>query len=496
MDVSLSKQFVAHDWIKAREVKWRSRGRSYQSWIRSLLEKFEDAYSTRSLSTIEKNNYAILLLENGRTSEARDYIESAWQEFRSGSTLSGPFRTLGQNRARIRERGMEGQNDLEALEPQPVKHPFERGAFIGATGNSGTTLLQNVLNDHPEINSFGETYLLGHPLFVAFCRHAHALGVEERISALNELKRYLLTGYFQNPPADDTPFQWGLDQFFSRRRIRESFSFLNGAVDVSSRREVNTAVRKAMRYLFDHLTRERDGTVWIEKTPKNLLRLDLLTDLFPDTLFIQIYRDPRDVICSRRRKAENPPFASGENASEIIDRNWTNWMLPGCRQLGKNDIASYISFSYEEFVNRPEPWLRSITNELDVSFSDRMMETEFRRGSVGRHKEELGASGKTYLETKYGAFLEILGYEHDRTETESLKQVFQNTFRDDADVPPALGGLLETVYRGETGEGGEKPRRADEESVAVLLERMNEREEAFGTGQRHQISRLLDEVNK
>lgn len=68
------------------------------------------------------------------------------------------------------------------------------------------------------------------------------------------------------------------------------------------RAELIALTRTFLSDLFDAPALARGRVGWVEKTPSNLIALDLLWDIFPDARVIHIKRDPRGVVHSLRQQ--------------------------------------------------------------------------------------------------------------------------------------------------------------------------------------------------
>ena len=79
----------------------------------------------------------------------------------------------------------------------------------------------------------------------------------------------------------------------------------------------------------------------LEKMPKNALRVSLLNALFPDALFIYLYRNPRENISSMMDAWESGRFVT-YNSLPGRDTNWSLLLPPGWRD--------YINAPHEEIA--------------------------------------------------------------------------------------------------------------------------------------------------
>lgn len=77
----------------------------------------------------------------------------------------------------------------------------------------------------------------------------------------------------------------------------------------------------------------------LEKTPKNALRIPFLNTMFPDALFIYLYRDPAENISSIKEAWDSGRFVTYENVPGWPRKNWSMLLTPGWRELA--DAGSF-----------------------------------------------------------------------------------------------------------------------------------------------------------
>jgi hypothetical protein len=61
-------------------------------------------------------------------------------------------------------------------------------------------------------------------------------------------------------------------------------------------------MRRFIDYTFDFAATESSKEGWVEKTPANFWRVDFLRELYPDSYFVHLMRDPRRILCSLMEK--------------------------------------------------------------------------------------------------------------------------------------------------------------------------------------------------
>ncbi|HET6913073.1 MAG TPA: sulfotransferase [Rhodanobacteraceae bacterium] len=99
--------------------------------------------------------------------------------------------------------------------------------------------------------------------------------------------------------------------------------------------EIIAALRERFhRRAFNREGRQPPGRIrLLEKTPKNALRIPFLTEVFPDALFIYLYRDPQEVLASMMEAWESGGFRTYPQLPGWTGLPWSLVLVPGWREL-------------------------------------------------------------------------------------------------------------------------------------------------------------------
>jgi len=165
--------------------------------------------------------------------------------------------------------------------------------------------------------------------------------------------------------------------------------------------EIIAALRERFRRrAFDRNGEQVTGRIrLLEKTPKNALRVPFLAKVFPDAVFIYLYRDPKQVLASMMEAWESGGFRTYPQLPEWTGLPWSLTLTPGWRELiGKplpeivasqwrsitdtllDDLAAlpparWIAARYDHFTANPEAEVRRICAAVDFEW-DRRLGTE------------------------------------------------------------------------------------------------------------------------
>ena len=200
---------------------------------------------------------------------------------------------------------------IPTLPPSPHSNVVQMLGFP----RSGTTLLENVLASHPDIETFEETSAL--------------------VVAIDRIERVAL-GKVTDEPVETT-FSAARDRYYSE---------------------------------LDLLRKKPEATVLIDKMPIRTADADLAARLFPEWRYIFSIRHPFDVVlsCFKQRFSPNPAmenFRTIDDSARLYDFAMTEWF----RHHTMDDPAVHY-VRYDELVTNFEPVTRGVLDFLGVPWSD------------------------------------------------------------------------------------------------------------------------------
>jgi uncharacterized protein (TIGR03032 family) len=84
------------------------------------------------------------------------------------------------------------------------------------------------------------------------------------------------------------------------------------------------------------------GIRFLEKTPKNSLRVPFLAAAYPDALFVYLYRDPRETVSSILDAWRSGRFVTYPDLPGWPGPPWSMLLVPGWRELAGKDLAEIV----------------------------------------------------------------------------------------------------------------------------------------------------------
>lgn len=162
-----------------------------------------------------------------------------------------------------------------------------------------------------------------------------------------------------------------------------------------------------IREYFHSQLRDRSGTRidskilprFIEKTPKNSLRIPLLNKIFPDAYYIFLYRNPRENISSIMDGWKSQRFVTYQNLKNR-DSSWSFLLPPGWEKMHNksleetayfqwkttnatilDDLQSLVpkkrwtTVSYSSVINDTENTIKALCDFTNLEFDDFLQQT-------------------------------------------------------------------------------------------------------------------------
>ncbi len=211
--------------------------------------------------------------------------------------------------------------------------------FILGSGRSGTTLLVAMLDSHPDLAIPAETG----GFILQLCddpplSDTGDLDIDVFLGRLQQSERFRL---------------WELDAVALRQNLEEA-----------APKTVPQAFRTIYRSYAANYGKSRYG----DKTPNHVLRIPDLASRFPESRFVHLIRDGRDVALA----LQDVPFGPGtlEERAEYWVTRVTAGRTAG-QELGE---GRYLEVRYEELLLDPSKVLQRIVHFVDMPSSPAMLD--------------------------------------------------------------------------------------------------------------------------
>jgi hypothetical protein len=169
---------------------------------------------------------------------------------------------------------------------------------------------------------------------------------------------------------------------------------------IAARREPDFGA--VFRLVFDHLAHRAGKTRWLEKTPQHVFLVDDILRAVPEALFIEITRDPRDILASkkkRQRAMQTTTQYSGEQKRiKTLERAYhpfweaLEWQLAlrAGQQARQRHPDRVCTLRYEDLVAEPEVSVQGVCTFLGLDFSPAMLDVRWWNTAEGDRSQQKG----------------------------------------------------------------------------------------------------------
>jgi hypothetical protein len=291
------------------------------------------------------------------------------------------------------------------MKNSPQNHKV-RPVFVGGTGRSGTTVMGDLLGFHKDIRTsvpieikflanksgllqlvFGRDTPSNQPKISVFNLRAQRIRRISEKAKFAKIEVEFLDRIWNSwwdidaPP----PHGRGLQSGISKQRLEFLINRLISNLRINR-------VWAARRFMRDFISSQNDHAgqkYWVETTPLNIAQARKILKLFPDALFINMVRDPRDVIASLLTKNWGP--TTPLEGLEWIEKR----LMDAHAALGHIPANQKITIALEDLaINNRLQSYQSLLKFLNLGEDPRMQEffeTHLRAESAmsGRWKQEI-----------------------------------------------------------------------------------------------------------
>ena len=216
-----------------------------------------------------------------------------------------------------------------------VDEPRPPAPFVVGLTRSGTTLLRMMLDAHPLLTIPPETHFVPDLIKAARAEQGSA-------------------GMLAAMTSNRTWADFGIDDEEIRERLEQVDSG-DGA--------------GAVRAFFEIYAAKHGKPRWGDKTPAYMLSIQRIGRTLPESRFIHLIRDGRDVALSQSARALNEQPPPAEQAAR-----WVKRIGKAREQAAALKGPRYVEARYEDLVRDPETTLRRICEFIDLPWDDAVLD--------------------------------------------------------------------------------------------------------------------------
>ena len=266
----------------------------------------------------------------------------------------------------------------DLLKRHPEIHDINLGTIVMITGlqRTGTTLLQRLLNSHPDIRGVTGAEAVD-PVPAADPKPGEQTAGRRRAAIAKMAFSYLAPQFRAIHPIDYKEPEEDvllLDLTF----MSQSAEAMMHVPSYSRWLEEQDHTRsyQYLRLVLKLLCWQRPGSVWVLKTPQHMEYLDVFLRVFPEAMIVQTHRDPRKALASFCSMVAHGRgiFSDFVDPNEI-GRHWqrkTRRMVERAMQAREDaQDHRFIDVSYYDLMKDHIGELRRIYQEAGIGFDHR-----------------------------------------------------------------------------------------------------------------------------
>ena len=243
------------------------------------------------------------------------------------------------------------------------------GVIITGHARSGTTLLVSLLDNHPELL---------------------VIPVETKFFPALESGRFKKYIYQQRCFSNFKDGGFIKGQFAPPFKYHDLISLYEGYPKAGSDKKKLEAILFSFHNKLETEGKTSNLKAWVEKTPSHWEYFPVLKKWFPGLKMIHLYRDPRDVYASWKKR--NPKRSVNYFCSRFNQIYYTV-------ELYKQKSCDIITVRYEDIVNNTKSEISRIANFLNIEeskelFSPTVLGSPY-LGNSSHHSAQSGISKKS-----------------------------------------------------------------------------------------------------
>lgn len=261
--------------------------------------------------------------------------------------------------------------------------------------HSGTTLLLNILKNHPDLYcADAETKFFMH-LGLVRRQLGEAASADD---AILEYCRYVVDHGvpFRTEDQAKLPIAPAPDGRWSHL----------GDVEIG----------RGFRAALDSIAREAGKKRWVEKTPTHVFNVDVITTGIPDATFLEITRDPRDILASKKSRKEtawSDRLPAERRARRRLDQSfdplWDGLSWKAAIRAGAAGNRAWprrwTRIRYEDLVTDAEGVTKHVCSALELDYDPSLLDVS--RG-IPANFEERGSPDRGVAATSVGRWRDVL----------------------------------------------------------------------------------------
>ncbi len=267
--------------------------------------------------------------------------------------------------------GGAGADNVTPIELPPPQHRNNETApfFLVGCVRSGTTLLRNLLRQHPNLESPEETHFFRWP-------HSFGTGDFTHIQQHNETLR----AHRELDGVDELQYFNLLAEATSRRGLQDGYAKL---------------------YMQ---ARDSGALRWFDKTPQNIYGILLMSAVYPDAKFVHIVRHPLNVVSSLRAGKVMGPHT--------LQAGINTWLeaVSIAAEFQSAWPDRIHTLTYEDLTTSPELVLHTLLDFLGEAAPANLFDVSQVHAERNLHEEQLSEAERAMIRKQLAGEMAQYGY--------------------------------------------------------------------------------------
>lgn len=257
--------------------------------------------------------------------------------------------------------------------PEILQVPIKKPVIIVGFPRSGTTLLQNLLIQHP-----GCRWLRAWELNTPYPNEPHIWGstndprkLRFEVEVAKFRKRYPQIDVAHALDSPEECWELFLPTFAGPQILGffgvEKYRLWSDGISKETWQDIYDYYKRQLQHLIWH----QPGCHWVLKSPDHLLHLGNLLEVFPDARIVQIHRDPYKFVPSTCQMIYSSPFPFTKDSSP---EKTGQQMLAKLSEWGQNSLDfrkstnsnNFYDVHYQDLVKQPIDTVRSIYDHFGM----------------------------------------------------------------------------------------------------------------------------------
>lgn len=319
--------------------------------------------------------------------------------------------------------------------------------FICGTGRCGTTVLKRILSKHQKVFAFPfESRFIIDPdgvvdLYESLLRSWSPYMVDTKIKRFEVLMMRLYKtsvinlawlavsrilnrnkAYLESPPYARMSFRrYNINIMKHLKELESKLSVYKyngswvGNTQVTlmpsikfsppvARALLASSLREFIEKIVDPILLKRNATHWCEDSPFSILHAESILEILPQSKFIHVYRDPRDVIASYKQQPWAPRdiVLLVEFYKSIIQK-----IFEVIENMPENSL---MEVPFERLLKHPKEEILKIKEFIGLQPGNSLFQIDLKKSHSGRWKREFSTEEQAYVRTELEPVMQRLDY--------------------------------------------------------------------------------------